>query len=77
MAAPTLLATMLVWPRKRRSGPSRLPDELWGMIAVDFVLPACAFNTAIGPPQSEPFSSDSDSEDDSEIISDSDWLSDA
>ena len=68
---------MLVWPRQRCLGPRRLPDELWHMIAVEFVLPACAFNNAIGSPQPEPFSSDSDSEDDSEDISDSDWLNDA
>ena len=46
-AARTLLATMLVWPRKRRLGPPRLPDELWHMVAVEFVLPMCAPNIAI------------------------------
>ena len=66
-AAPTLLSMMLVWPRMHDLGPPRLPDELWGSIAVDFVLPVCALNTATGFSQQESFSYDSESDGDSEI----------
>ena len=38
LAAPTLLAMMLVWPRRRHLGPSRLPHELWNMISREFIL---------------------------------------
>jgi hypothetical protein len=39
LAAPTLLAMMLVWPRQGHMGPPRLPHELWNMIAREFMLP--------------------------------------
>ena len=47
-AALVLLAMMLVWPRKRRSGPPRLLHERWDLITLDFVLPACAARIAAG-----------------------------
>ena len=42
-ATPTLLAVMLMWPRKRRQGPPRLPHELWAMVAREFVLPVVVY----------------------------------
>ena len=41
VAAPTLLAVMLVWPRQHRQGPPRLPHELWALVAREFVLQSC------------------------------------